>query len=78
MMIHTTDNKTFSGTSAEAIVQKMLESNAFTCAKTVEEYMQSVAGRYSTLCNIHVRDDKPESFLDDLHSCGAIYLTFGN
>jgi hypothetical protein len=78
IVIYTQDSKSFAGKTAADVVKRMLESNAFTCAKSVDEYMHSVSRRYSALCNVDIRKDTAENFLTDLHDCGAIYLSSGH
>lgn len=78
IVITTKDSKMFAATTPSSVVQRMLESNVFTCAKSVEEYMRTVSLRYSNLEGVFIRHDTADHFLTDLESCKHIAITKGH
>ena len=78
IVIHTQDCRAYAGHTALAVVERMLEANVFTAAKSVPEYMRGVAARVGFLDNLTVSSETPEAFLADLIRVGIITTSEGH
>jgi len=78
IVIHTLDGRAYAGTTELAVVERMLEANVFTAAKSVPEYMRGVAARLLFLESVSVTAEAPDAFLADLIRLGIITTSKGH
>lgn len=69
------DGRAYVGRGAAEVVDAMRLDSAFTCGKTLDEYMSMVARTVRAVAerrDFPVRCTDPEAFLDDLEQLGLI------